>query len=291
MLENIVGQHEIKNNLQVLIESSRGSTFPHILLTGQPGLGKTTLARSVAKELGYKFTEVNSAYTGSGNEAKIKLIVALEDLKENDIIFIDEIHNLSKSMQEMLYTAMEDHYISYGDLFGSKKMLPNFTFIGSTTDIAGLTTAMQSRFRHILYLREYTNQEVAEIIRGESRSIDADHLSQYCRGNPRHTKNHVDWVLRYCQVKSLKPDKDGIGEAMRAKGIHKYGLTNNDLNYINILKRKRLMGVRNISHTLNIEEKTVKTTIEPYLMKLGLVYIGPAGKRAINFDRCIELGL
>lgn len=78
---------------------------------------------------------------------------------------------------------------------------------------------------------------------------------------------------------------------MRAKGIHKYGLTNNDLNYINILKRKRLMGVRNISHTLNIEEKTVKTTIEPYLMKLGLVYIGPAGKRAINFDRCIELGL
>lgn len=184
MLENIVGQHEIKNNLQVLIESSRGSTFPHILLTGQPGLGKTTLARSVAKELGYKFTEVNSAYTGSGNEAKIKLIVALEDLKENDIIFIDEIHNLSKSMQEMLYTAMEDHYISYGDLFGSKKMLPNFTFIRSTTDIAGLTTAMQSRFRHILYLREYTNQEVAEIIRGESKSIDADHLSQYCRGNP-----------------------------------------------------------------------------------------------------------
>lgn len=295
MLDNIVGQHEVKNRLSILIESSRNGTLPHMLLTGSPGLGKSSIARAISKEMGYKFTEVNSAYTGTGSEAKIKMMIALEDLKENDIIFIDEIHNLSKSMQEMLYTAVEDSYINYGDLFGSKKMLPPFTLIGATTDLAGLTPAMQSRFKHIVYLREYNSSEIEQIIRMESATLNfrvSPTLSNYCRGNPRQTKNHLDWVVRYCKVKNIAADENGVREAMHAKNIYKYGMTQNDLDYIGLLKRKKIMGVRNISHTLNIEEKTVKNTIEPYLMKMGLVFIlSGSGKRQINMDRCIELGL
>lgn len=295
MLNNIVGQQEVKNNLNILIESSRGGTLPHILLTGAPGLGKSSIARAVADEMGYKFTEVNSAYTGGGSEAKIKMMIALEDIKENDIIFLDEIHNLSKNTQEMLYTAIEDGYINYGDLFGSKKMLPPFTLIGATTDIAGLTRAMQSRFKHIIYLREYNEVEICQIIAAEAVklkiSIDQS-LAGYCRGNPRQTKNHIDWVSRYCKVKNIRADRDGIREAMLAKNIYKYGLTQNDINYITLLKKKKVMGVRNISNTLGVEEKTVKNNIEPYLMKLGLIYLlSVSGKRQINMDKCIELGL
>lgn len=295
MLDTIIGQHEIKERLLILIESSRGGTLPHILLTGAPGLGKSSIARGIAHEMGYKFTEVNSAYTGSGSEAKIKMMIALEDLKENDIIFIDEIHNISKNMQEMLYTAIEDGYINYGDLFGSKKMLPPFTLIGATTDLAGLTPAMQSRFKHIIYLREYNSNEIEQIIRIESSKSNVNvssTLSGYCRGNPRQTKNHLDWVIRYCKVKGITPNESGVMEAMSAKHIYKYGMTQNDLNYIELLKKKKVLGVRNISHILNIEEKTVKNTIEPYLMKMGLVFIlSGSGKRQINMDKCIELGL
>lgn len=295
MLDNIVGQHEVKERLTILIESSRNGTLPHILLTGAPGLGKSSIARSISNEMGYKFTEVNSAYTGGGSEAKIKMMIALEDLKENDIIFIDEIHNLSKNMQEMLYTAVEDSYINYGDLFGSKKLLPPFTLIGATTDLAGLTPAMQSRFKHVIYLREYNTNEIEQIIAAESakqKEVVNKSLAKYCRGNPRQTKNHLDWVIRYCKVKKILADENGVKQAMEAKNIYKYGMTQNDLNYISLLKKKKIMGVRNISHTLNIEEKTVKNTIEPYLMKLGLIAILSNGnKRVINMEKCIELGL
>ena len=295
MLDNIVGQHEVKSRLEILIESSRGGTLPHILLTGSPGLGKSSIARSISKEMGYKFTEVNSAYTGSGSEAKIKMMIALEDLKENDIIFIDEIHNMSKNMQEMLYTAVEDGYINYGDLFGSKKMLPPFTLIGATTDLAGITPAMQSRFKHVIYLREYNTSEIEQIIAAESAKLNTvvhNSLSKYCRGNPRQTKNHLDWVVRYCKVKNIVADESGVKQAMEAKNIYDYGMTQNDLDYIAILKRKKIMGVRNMSHALNVEEKTVKNTIEPYLIKLGLIHINSGtGKRQINMEKCIELNL
>ena len=295
MLDNIVGQHEVKNRLEILIQSSRNATLPHILLTGSPGLGKSSIARAVAKEMGYKFTEVNSAYTGGGSEAKIKMMIALEDLKENDIIFIDEIHSMSKNMQEMLYTAVEDGYINYGDLFGSKKMLPPFTLIGATTDLAGITPAMQSRFKHVIYLREYNDKEIGQIISAEAAKYNVvvhTSLAEYCRGNPRQTKNHLDWVIRYCQVKNIAADEAGVRQAMEAKNIYKYGMTQNDLDYISILKRKKIIGVRNMSHALNVEEKTVKNTIEPYLIKLGLIYINSGtGKRQINMEKCIELDL
>lgn len=285
MLSSFFGQDEVKQNLTILIESSRNSVFPHTLFTGGAGLGKSSLARCIAKELGRKFSEVNSAYTGSSTETKLKLMIALEDVKENDIIFIDEIHGLNKGVQEMLYTAMEDNYINYGDIFGFKKKIPEFTLIGATTELHGLTNAMQGRFQHIIYLRDYRDNEIAQILQSEM-GAGADRLAPYCRGNPRQAKAYADWVLRYCKVKKLNINDGAVEEAMLALGISKSGLTQDDIRYLELLKAKRIVGVRAISHTLNIEEKTVKNKIEPYLMKLGLISIlNNSGKRTINIER------
>ncbi len=285
MLNNFLGQPEAINNLKILVESSKNSTFPHTLFTGGPGLGKSSLARAVAAELGTRFIEVNSAYTGSSSEAKIKLMLALEDVKENDVIFLDEIHDLKKTSQEMLYTAMEDYYINYGDIFGYKKKIPPFTLIGATTELHGLTNAMQSRFKHIIYLRDYYDEEITQILEHNGMSY-ATCLSKYCRGNPRQAKNYMDWVTRYCQVKGLIVNEYSIEEAMQALGIDRNGLTKDDIRYIELLKAKRILGVRAIAHTLGIEEKTVKLKIEPYLLKLGLISImHNTGKRTLNIEQ------
>lgn len=293
MLSSFLGQSEAKQSLEILIKSSRNQTLPHILFTGGAGLGKSSLARSVAREMNYKFTEVNSAYTGSAQESRLKLMIALEDVKQNDIIFIDEVHGLSRSCQEMLYTAMEDFYINYGDIFGYKKQIPSFTLIGATTDLSGLTHSMQARFKHVVYLRKYKDGEIAEILKPLSSSVDVAALSTYCRGNPRQAKNYLDWVTRYCEVKRVAGDSKGIKEAMNSINIYSLGLTTDDLNYISLLKQKKILGVRTIAHTLNIEEKTVKVKIEPYLMELGLINIlhNFGGKRSVNLAKCVELGL
>lgn len=284
------GQQEIRDNIRVLIESSKGSVFPHTLLTGGAGLGKTSLARAIAIELGKRFFEVNTACTGSSSESKLKLLAALEDVQSGDIIFLDEIHSLSRGCQEILYTALESGYITYGGWLAQTK-LPPFTVIGATTDIAGLTNAMQSRFAHILYLRDYSDSEIIEIISNQS-DVDATTLAKYCRGNPRYARNYLDWVTRYCSVNTIPADNAGIEKAMRALGVSIYGLTSDDLRYLNLLKQKKVLGVRSISHMLGIEERTVKTKIEPYLMKLSLIFIQPqTGKRHINMAKCVELNL
>lgn len=299
MLEHIIGQTKAKETAQILIDSVKTTNepFPHTLLTGFSGSGKSTFARAIAEELGNKFIEVNSACTGSSSETKIKLMVALEDMEEKTVLFLDEIHQVSKANQEILYTAMEDGYISYSDIFGIKTKVNAFTLIGATTDLAGLTNPMQNRFRYVINLDQYDNSDIASIIDIEANTkkftVDANVLSEYCRGNPRIAKNYVDWIYKYCLVNKTTPSAPIIRQAMEHRGVFKYGLTVDDLRYLDILRRNKIMGVRSISHTLNIPEKTVKNKIEPYLLSLGLISILPnmQNRRGINLQKIVELGL
>ncbi len=300
MLESIIGQKNAKETVKILIESTKQSSlpFPHSLFTGSAGVGKSSFARAIAKELGHKFTEINSACTGSASEIRIKLIIAMEDMKENDILLLDEFHAITKSSQEILYTAIENGYVTFGgDVFGSKIKVAPFTLLGATTDLSGLTNSMQTRFKYVIELQEYNLEEIAEILDGEAITLgfklDSSILANYCRGNPRIAKNYLDWIHRYCKTKNLPPNLKIIKEAMVKKGVYLYGLTYSDLLYIEVLKRNKIMGVRAISNTINVPEKTVKAKIEPYLLKLGVINIlqGMQNKRGINKNKIMELGL
>lgn len=299
MLDKIIGQKKAKETVQILIDSVKatGETFPHILLTGFSGSGKSTFARAIATELGVNFIEVNSACTGSNMETKIKLMNALESIEPKTLLFLDEIHQINKSNQEILYTAMEDGYISYSELFGMQTRVNPFTLMGATTDLAGLTNPMQNRFKYVVNLDPYANSEISTIIDKEamnkSFSVDSSALAEYCRGNPRIAKNYLDWIHKYCLVNRKASSAGVIKEAMEHRGVYKYGLTQDDLRYIDLLRRNRIMGVRSISHTLNIPEKTVKNKIEPYLLSLGIITIltNMQNRRGINLAKLSELEL
>lgn len=299
-LKEIIGQRKIKESLNIILESVRKNddVCPGILFEGFSGGGKSTFARAIASELDHNFTEVNCGCLKSNIESQLKLMSALESLEQKDILFLDEIHSLPKSLQEILYSAIEEGYISFGgEIFGGKTFIQKFTLIGATTHLGALTIPMQGRFRYIFRISEYEASEIGEILQGEAVNlniqIDCSALAIYCRGNPRQAKNYLEWVYRYCDTKRLPGNESTIKAAMQQRGIHPYGLTDHDMKYLKALAERKIEGVRALSHKINVEENTVKKNIEPYLLKLGLISILPSmqGKRGINLDKVREMGL
>lgn len=299
-LAEIIGQEKIKESLGIILESVRknGDVCPGILLEGFSGGGKSTFARAIAGELNHRFTEVNCGCLKSNTESQLKLMTALESLQRGDILFLDETHSLPKPLQEILYTAIEEGYISFGDaVFGCKTMVQQFTLIGATTHLGALTVPMQGRFKYVFRIAEYESNDIATILQGEATklniSIDCSALAKYCRGNPRQAKNYLDWIYRYCHSKGCSGNESTIKAAMQQRGIYPYGLTEHDIKYLRALAERKIEGVRALSNRINVEEGTVKKNIEPYLLKLGLISILPSmqGKRGINLDKVRELGI
>jgi Holliday junction DNA helicase RuvB len=296
VLSEIIGQENIKESLAIIVESVKklGGPCPNMLFHSAGGLGKTMFARAVSGELGYDFHEINVASKGSD---KISFLIMLEELKTNSIVFLDEIHGLDKKLQEILYSAIDSGYVSAGDLFGSSSKVNAFTLIGATTNLHKLNQPLISRFKYSFELQEYSNQELAKILEGECKKInfqfDPILLSSYARGNPRQAKNYLDWIFRYCTTKRVTPTEGVVREAMKQKGVYQLGLTTNDIRYLKLLAEKRILGVRQISNTLNIEEKTVKANIEPYLLSQDLIAINNnmGGKRCANTEKIKELGI
>lgn len=284
-LNEFVGQSSVKENLQIAIEAAkkRGEPLDHVLLSGPPGLGKTTLAHIIAHELGSKIT----ATSGPAIERAGDLIGILTNLNDGDVLFIDEIHRLSKVVEEFIYPAMEnfniDFVIDKGPYAKTIKFsLKRFTLIGATTRQGLLSAPMRDRFGILSHLDFYEPEDLVQIVRRSASilSIGLDQesameLARRSRGTPRIANRLLRRVRDYSQVKEGgRLTLDIASKALNSQGIDTAGLDRMDrkvLMAIIDIYRGGPVGIESLAATLNEESDTIVDVVEPYLLKAGFL--------------------
>jgi len=291
-LAEFIGQKQAKENLSIFIEAAktRKSQLDHTLLYGPPGLGKTTIAQIISLELGVNFKATSGPMlTKTGDLAAL-----LTNLQENDVLFIDEIHRLTSSVEEVLYSAMEDFVldiiIGEGPAARSVRIdLPKFTLVGATTRIGLLTNPLRDRFGIPLRLNFYETDELIQVlvraakVMGAEISTDgANEIAKRSRGTPRVGLRLLRRVWDFASVKGNKKiDKTISDEALNKLEVDKEGLDSNDRRYINFIAENYdggPVGVETISAGLSEQRDTVEDTIEPYLLQIGFVQRTPRGR-------------
>lgn len=295
-LGDFVGQREAVENLRVAIQAAgaRGEPLEHLLFSGPPGLGKTTLAHIIAHETQAKIT----ATSGPAIERAGDLIGILTNLEAGDILFIDEIHRLSKIVEEFLYPAMEsfqiDFVIDKGPYAKTIKFtLKRFTLIGATTRSGLLSAPLRGRFGMLFHLDFYAPEDLVRIlarsakILGVSLAPDAAlEIARRSRGTPRIANRLLRRVRDYAQVKADGRIAAPVArEALKAQGIDPLGLDEIDrkvLKAIVDIYRGGPVGVEALAATINEEVDTVTDVIEPYLLKAGLLKRTPRGREVTH---------
>ncbi len=284
-LEEYVGQKKIKDNLSISIMAAdkRGEPLDHILLHGAPGLGKTTLAHVIAHE-----ADVNIRITsGPALEKQGDIASIISTLKDNDILFIDEIHRLKPIVEEILYTAMEDYAIDLviGNGPSAKTVrlqLPKFTLIGATTKVSMLSSPLRDRFGNIFRLDFYEETDISDIILRSAKILDfavtqecADELSKSCRKTPRIANRLLKRVRDYAEVKhEAKLSIEILNKALRAIGVDETGLDQIDrqiLETIMLKFRGGPVGLNTLSAATNEDQSTVEDVYEPFLIQMGFL--------------------
>jgi Holliday junction DNA helicase RuvB len=299
-----IGQKKLKQNLELAIKAakSRGETIDHLLLYGPPGLGKTTMAGVVAKELGATL----HITAGPAIERGGDLASLLTKLQPGDILFIDEIHRLSSAIEEVLYSAMEDYgldiVLGKGPSAKSLRIdLPKFTLIGATTKTGSLAAPLRDRFGHVHQLDFYKEDEIAQVLKrsagilGLKLDDDAAHeIAKRSRLTPRIANRILKRVRDYAQVHG-QPDRVDLQtalEALEMLEIDEHGLDASDRRILNIMIENFSggpVGLDTLSHASAEEKGTIEDYYEPYLMRLGLIERTPRGRKVTPKGRKIKI--
>ncbi len=293
-LADYPGQENVKENLRILIEAAkgRGEALDHILLYGPPGLGKTTLAMVIAREM-----DVNIKITsGPAIERPGDLAAILTNLRKGDILFIDEVHRLGRVVEEVLYPAMEDFaldiVIGKGPSARSIRLnLPRFTVIGATTRVAMLSAPLRDRFGVVYRLNYYDLPTMEHIVRRAARILNvpideaADReIARRARGTPRIANRLLKRVRDYAQVRAAGYITEDVAqEALALLDIDPLGLDEIDRRVLSTIIHKfegGPVGLNTIAASIGEEEDTIMDVYEPYLLQLGFLERRPRGRVA-----------
>ena len=303
-LDEFVGQAAARENLRVFIEAARGrgDALDHVLFFGPPGLGKTTLAQIVAREMGVGFRATSGPVIAKSGD----LAALLTNLEDGDVLFIDEIHRLQPAVEEVLYPAMEDRaldlMIGEGPSARSVRIdLPRFTLVGATTRQGLLTTPLRDRFGIPIRLQFYTVEELTRVVTRAAGLLDLDiapdgasEIARRARGTPRIAGRLLRRVRDFANVAGVREvDAVAADRALNRLEVDNLGLDAMDRRYLTMIAdiyRGGPVGVETLAAGLSEPRDTIEEVIEPYLIQLGLVARTARG-RMLNAGGWKHLGL
>jgi Holliday junction DNA helicase RuvB len=297
--EGYIGQEKIKSNMKVFIQAAqqRGETLDHVLLYGQPGLGKTTLSGIIANQMRAKI----KATSGPAIERAGDMAAVLNELNEGDILFIDEIHRLNRSIEEILYPAMEDYVldivIGKGPSAKSIRLeLPKFTLIGATTRIGLLTAPLRDRFGVIHHLEPYAVEELIQILHRSARVLSVEmmeegaaEIARRSRGTPRIANRLLKRVRDFAQVRyDGVITEDVAKQSLNLLEVDPMGLDALDKKMLRAIIEKfggGPVGLDTLAASIDEECDTLEDVSEPYLLQIGFIQRTPRGRIVTELGR------
>jgi len=302
--DEYVGQLKIKESLSIAVKASkkRDESLDHVLFYGPPGLGKTTLSYIISNQIESNFIHTS----GPALERPADAVGLLSNLSSKDVLFIDEIHRIPKSVEEYLYSAMEDFRVDFITGSGAfaktiNLRLESFTLVGSTTRPGLLSSPLRDRFGLSYHLDYYDEKDLANIIIRSANlmnmSIDKKsslEIAKRSRGTPRIANRLLRRVRDYAEVKNLKKlNVDLINNSLEIEGVDTLGLDRLDRQYLNIIAKNYLggpVGIEAISASLNEDPATLSDVVEPFLLKIGFIIRTSQGRK-ITKEGASHLGI